>query len=65
MSVRTSRYPGFYRLPLSERARWVAEQAGLTPEEQAWLNSGGLTLEEADHMVENVIGGSPFRSRWR
>jgi hydroxymethylglutaryl-CoA reductase len=56
MSVRTSRYPGFYRLPLSERARWVAEQAGLTPEEQAWLNSGGLTLEEADHMVENVIG---------
>ena len=56
MSVRTSRYPGFYRLPLSERARWVAEQAGLTPEEQAGLNSGGLTLEEADHMVENVIG---------
>jgi len=56
MSGRTSRYPGFYQLPLEERARWVAEQAGLTPEEQILLTNGGLTLEEADHMVENVIG---------
>ncbi|WP_322800468.1 hydroxymethylglutaryl-CoA reductase, degradative [Thermoflexus sp.] len=56
MSSRTSRYPGFYRLPLEARARWVAEQAGLTPEEQALLINGGLTLEEADHLVENVIG---------
>ncbi|GBD08369.1 3-hydroxy-3-methylglutaryl-coenzyme A reductase [Candidatus Thermoflexus japonica] len=56
MSGRTSRYPGFYRLPLEARVRWVAEQAGLTPEEQALLSNGGLTLEEADHLVENVIG---------
>ncbi len=56
MSSRTSRYPGFYRLPLEARARWVAEQAGLTLEEQMLLTNGGLTLEEADHMVENVIG---------
>ncbi|WP_376789956.1 hydroxymethylglutaryl-CoA reductase, degradative [Thermoflexus sp.] len=56
MSRRTSRYPGFYRLPLEARARWVAEQAGLTPEEQALLLNGGLTLEQADHLVENVIG---------
>ncbi len=56
MPERTSRYPGFYRLSLEERLRWVAEQAGLTPEEQALLSNGGLTLEEADHLVENVIG---------
>ncbi len=56
MSGRTSRYPGFYRLPLEARARWVAEQVGLTPEEQALLINGGLTLEQADHLVENVIG---------
>ncbi len=56
MAAFTSRYPGFYRLSLAERARWVAEQTGLTPEEQARLADGGLTLEEADHLVENVIG---------
>lgn len=56
MSAFTSRYPGFYRLPLEERARWVAEQVGLTPAEVMLLSTGGLTLEEADHLVENVIG---------
>jgi hydroxymethylglutaryl-CoA reductase len=47
----------FYQLSLPERAQWVAEQAGLTPEEAAALTGeGGLSLEQADHMIENVIG---------
>lgn len=47
----------FYNLSLQERARWIAEQAGLTPEEVAALSGpGGLTPEQADHMIENAIG---------
>jgi hydroxymethylglutaryl-CoA reductase len=47
----------FYNLSLQERARWIAEQAGLSPEEVASLTGqGGLTPEQADHMVENAIG---------
>lgn len=34
----------------------MAEQVGLTPAEVMLLSTGGLTLEEADHLVENVIG---------
>lgn len=56
MGVQTSRYPGFYRLSPAERARWVAEQVGLSPEEASLLESSGLTVAEADHLVENVIG---------
>lgn len=51
----TSRLPGFYRLPLAERRRLVAERAGLGPDDVAALD-GGLTLEEADRMIENVVG---------
>jgi hydroxymethylglutaryl-CoA reductase len=47
----------FYNLSLQERAHWIAEQAGLTPEEVAALSGpGGLTPEQADHMIENAIG---------
>ena len=47
----------FYNLTLQERARWIAEQAGLSPDEVAALaGPGGLTPEQADHMIENVIG---------
>src|SRR3989338_2192966 len=54
---KSSRLPGFYDKPLAERARSVAEWAGLTPEELAALDgSGGLAPEQADHMIENVVG---------
>ncbi len=54
---KTSRLPGFYELPLAERARLVAQWAGLTPEEQAILmGSGGLQPDKADQMIENVAG---------
>ena len=47
----------FYNLSLQERARWVAEHADLSPDEVAALTGArGLTLEQADHMIENVIG---------
>jgi hydroxymethylglutaryl-CoA reductase len=47
----------FYNLSLQERARWIAEQAGLSPEELAALTGdGGLMPGQADHMIENVVG---------
>ncbi len=57
MSGKTSRIPGFYKLPLEERLKRVAEFAGLTEEEVALLKKeGNLSLEIADRMIENVIG---------
>ena len=50
------RIPGFYNLPLAERLDKLAEAAGLTPEELAAFNSGGLTSEQADPMIENAVG---------
>jgi hydroxymethylglutaryl-CoA reductase len=52
----SSRLTGFYKRSREERARIVAEWAGLTPDEQAALEGGGLSAEQADHMIENVIG---------
>jgi hydroxymethylglutaryl-CoA reductase len=47
----------FYNLSLQERARWIAEQAGLGADDVAALaGPGGLTPEQADHMIENTIG---------
>lgn len=55
--MKTSSYSGFYKLSPAERLREVAEFADLSPEEQATLaDPGSLALEQADHMVENVIG---------
>lgn len=56
-SPRTSRLPGFYDKSPEDRARLIAEWAGLTPEQLAALDgTGGLTREQADHMIENVVG---------
>ncbi|GIV78398.1 hydroxymethylglutaryl-CoA reductase, degradative [Litorilinea aerophila] len=52
---RSSRLSGFYQLPMDERLALVARWAGLTPEEVAWLQDG-LSLAQADKMVENVVG---------
>jgi hydroxymethylglutaryl-CoA reductase len=51
----TSRISGFYKLAPSERLIAVAEQAALGPEEMAQVQTG-LSLDQADKMVENVIG---------
>lgn len=56
VSVKSSRLPGFYKLPLSERIATVADWAELSPAQQATLAEGGLTAEQADLMIENAVG---------
>ncbi len=58
---KTSRIEGFYKLPLEERLRVVAEFAGLADEEvKTLLNFGNLPREVAERMIENVIGGMTY-----
>ncbi len=57
---RTSQISGFHNLKPSERIRIVKEFADLTDEEVNILQSmGPLKLEQADRMIENVIGTMP------
>ncbi len=52
-----SRIPGFYNFTLSERLAALAERGQLSQGDVAALNGqAGLSLELADHMIENVIG---------
>jgi hydroxymethylglutaryl-CoA reductase len=53
----SSRLPGFYKQSLAERGQTLVSATGLTPAQLAALDgAGGLTAEQADHMIENVIG---------
>ncbi len=45
----------FYNLSIPERLDWLAEKAGLDAADLAALR-GGLTAEQADHMIENAVG---------
>ena len=56
MIEKSSRLPGFYRLSLVERANLVAEWAGLSPQDVDILTGRGLKNEQANAMIENVIG---------
>lgn len=51
---------GFYRLSPEERLKLVKEFAGLDDAEVELLRSGGLSLQQADRMIENVIGITSF-----
>jgi hydroxymethylglutaryl-CoA reductase len=52
-----SRIPGFYNLGLEQRLAEITRRANLSPEEAAALSgAGGLTVFQADHMTENVVG---------
>ena len=54
---RTSQISGFYKLANKERMKLVAQFAGLNDEEVGLIQqTGALTLEHADKMIENVIG---------
>jgi hydroxymethylglutaryl-CoA reductase len=56
-SERPSRIPGFYDKSLGDRVETIAALAGLAPEHRAALDgSRGLTPEQANHMIENVVG---------
>jgi hydroxymethylglutaryl-CoA reductase len=50
---RTSRLPGFYKLPLEARRQLLTAQLGL---DAAALSASLLDEDTADHMVENVVG---------
>lgn len=52
----TSRISGFYNMTLKDRGATVMDAADLTPELLLPFSTGGLSLEAADHMIENVIG---------
>jgi hydroxymethylglutaryl-CoA reductase len=52
----SSRFPGFYKLPPNERRDAIEAHADLHTDEVAALDGQALSLEEADLMVENVIG---------
>lgn len=54
-AIRNSRLSGFYQKSVDERAALVAQWAGLSAAEQALL-ADGLTVAQADKMIENVIG---------
>ncbi|RME08577.1 MAG: hydroxymethylglutaryl-CoA reductase, degradative, partial [Anaerolineae bacterium] len=51
-----SRFPGFYNLPLQERHQRLIESELLNPAQAAMLLDGGLSPEQAVHMIENVVG---------
>jgi hydroxymethylglutaryl-CoA reductase len=52
-----SRIPGFYKLSLEERLAVLARRVELSPEDIATLSgSTGLSITQADHMIENTIG---------
>ncbi len=53
---KTSRIAGFYRLDIDERMRKVREFAELGDEDVGILQQGGISLEEANRMIENVVG---------
>lgn len=54
---RSSRISGFYKKPVEERIRLVSEFADLSDEDVSLLRSGGgLSLDVADRMIENVLG---------
>ncbi len=52
---RSSRLSGFYQKSLSERVALIAEWAALSTEECDLLQAG-LTIDQADRMIENVVG---------
>lgn len=55
--MKTLRISGFYKLSPAERLEIVKEFADLTDEEiDAIRNTGGIGIEQADLMIENVIG---------
>jgi hydroxymethylglutaryl-CoA reductase len=55
--MKSSRIEGFYKLPVNDRLKKVAEFAELTDEEKSTLvKTGSLPIELADRMIENVIG---------
>lgn len=54
--AKSSRLSGFYKRSLTERVELLADWAGLDDAEQAILLGQGLGADQANQMIENVIG---------
>ncbi len=47
----------FYKMTLPERHEYLMQNSNLDGDDlKAWLPGSGLTLETADHMIENAVG---------
>ena len=52
-----SRIPGFYKLDINGRLKKLMQVSGLSDEDIQILNNrDSLSIDQADHMVENVVG---------
>lgn len=61
MKTKTSRLSGFYKKTLEERLGIIASWAELSADEQEALNGiSGLSVEQANHMIENTVGMYSF-----
>ncbi|MEM4481913.1 MAG: hydroxymethylglutaryl-CoA reductase, degradative [Desulfurococcaceae archaeon] len=59
--AKSSRIEGFYKLPLEERLKIVAEWAGLTRDEvDTLVKFGSLPREIGERMIENVVGSMAY-----
>lgn len=54
--MKSSRIPGFYRLKVDERRLKLSEHTEGAVDLAALGPDGGLGLDAADHMIENVVG---------
>lgn len=55
--MKSSSYSGFRNLTPEKRLQEIAEFSGLTQEDMDVIGrSGSLTVEKADHVIENVVG---------
>jgi hydroxymethylglutaryl-CoA reductase len=55
--VKTSRKSGFHNLSMQERHNFIFEQELMSSDEfNNLINESALSYEQADHMIENVIG---------
>lgn len=58
---RNSQISGFYRLPLEKKHQLIRERGFLEERDLVQLSQrSGFSLEQAEHMVENVIGLYPL-----
>ncbi|MCK4243635.1 hydroxymethylglutaryl-CoA reductase, degradative [Candidatus Bathyarchaeota archaeon] len=57
---KTSRLPGFYKLPASQRIEIIKNFADLSDDEVNLIKTGSLSFDVVDKMIENVIGSIPF-----
>ena len=56
MSNGSSRIPGFYRLPVTERRRLLRLHADLSEQDMRTLDGGGIDTAVADRVIENAVG---------